>query len=163
LTFDVIVYIIYTYTQGVNNMGALTVGQKLALYKCHFIPSEVIAFDHAKTPTGKDQHFDFESPTWKTMLKNRITRVRNLRAKGMKDEQIDSMISGWYRQSKDRTPWDLLISAGSPSARMKTESDADMARRLLANTKVRSLLGGYPVTPARGVVTPRNIPRPPSN
>ena len=144
-------------------MGALTYIQKLELYKCHFLISEVIAFDHAKTPTGKPQHFDFDSPAFKTMLKNRMSCVKRLRSKGMTNEQIDQMISGYYKEKSDREPWDFLQAAGSPVAGSKKESDASIARRLTALAKIKDGLGNS--YPGRVAVlnkpTPRNIPHPP--
>jgi hypothetical protein len=141
-------------------MGALTFSQKMELYKHHFIPREVMEFDHAVTSTGQPQHFNFETDTWQMMLRSRMIWVNLMRRKGISDEDMDKMLNRYYEQKEksDKHPaFGQLQAMGSPSARNNKISDKNMIRTLMARVKYKKVLP----KDMTGIIR-KNIPHPPT-
>jgi hypothetical protein len=144
-------------------MGALTPRERDVLQRAGFIKREIDDFNSAVDIKGNPQNLNFAAPNFQAMIKNRIRRVRSLRAAGWSDRRIDYLIASYYSEKhrSHRTSFDMLQIEASVGVGARQETDNSLARRLLKLSRVRATLGMSYSNAIKSTVVPMNIPKRP--
>jgi hypothetical protein len=143
--------------------GALTVNEQQILARSYFLPSEIEEFNKATTVDGALQDLNFNAENFQSMIKNRVKRVELLKSMGWRRQRVQILIHSYYtgKRSK-RSVFDMLQVESSPSARQRGESDFQIARRLMKQTRVMATMGRGYTKGLDPVMIPRNIPPAPN-
>jgi hypothetical protein len=142
-------------------MGALTLAERNELKKAGFIPYEVKVFDEAKAPDGTPQELNTKAENWRKMIASRVKWIALLYKNGWNSIQIEQRIMMLYKDSRTKkTPFLLLQSEQSPSAKNGRLTDSYDLRRRMSRVKVIRTLGGAYGRDFRPTTLPKHIPKP---
>ncbi|GAH44369.1 unnamed protein product [marine sediment metagenome] len=122
---------------------AMNLRDQLRLKADGYLPWEITEFATAKAPDGSPQVIDINSETWKQARTNRRhwiamlkSQVRSKYHRNLSQIDINRLVDNWYKQSSDRTPWDLIKAEYQPH---KGLTDYQTALKARAVASKRSL------------------------
>jgi hypothetical protein len=142
-------------------MGALTQGEKNELRAAGFIPYEIKVFDEAVAADGTTQDLNTKAENWRLMLRSRMKWIKLLYNNGWNSIQIEQRIMMLYKDSRTKkSPFLLLQSEQSPSARSKATTDSFELRRRMSRVKVVRTFGGAYGRDFKPTTLPKHIPKP---
>jgi len=144
-------------------MGNLTDEQKAEMWRCHFLPLEIEAFDTQHTADGRLIPVNWAAGNFQAMLRSRMRWVDMLRGKGWTDEQIDRAIVKLYQnRAKAIDPHWLLQSEASPSARNNRLKDTAELRARLMRDRIAKVKGGNVYVKEMSKLPVKHIAKPPA-
>ena len=94
---------------------------QLQLRRDGFLPWEIAEYAQAVAKDKSPQSIDIEAKTWKQARANRRhwiamlkSQVRTKYRRNLSQVDINRLVDNWYKQSSDRTVWDLIKSEYKP-------------------------------------------------
>lgn len=142
-------------------MGTLSKKTKSDMIAEGWLPSEIRAFDTAKTPDGSQQHFNVDSKVFLAMRRSRVRYVADLRRAGWEQYEIKERISKFAK--KTNNPWQYLKLEYQPAKKLVDFQDAMLRRKSKIRSAVTKGLGYNYGRSSRNTVVRRRVPPRPTH
>lgn len=138
-------------------MGTLSRKTKQDMIAEGWLPSEIRAFDTAKTPSGAQQHFNTDSKAFAAMRQSRVRYVADLRRAGWEGYEIKEKIAKFTKR-RDYDPFSFLKLSYQPAKKLADFSDAMLRRKSKIRGSVTKGLGYNYGRSARNATVRRRVP-----
>jgi hypothetical protein len=143
-------------------MGTLSKKTKSDMIAEGWLPSEIRAFDTAKTPDGSQQHFKADSKAFLAMRRSRVRYVSDLRRAGWEQYEIKEKIAK-FTKKRDYDPFSFLKLSYVPARKLVDFQDAMLRRKSKIRGAVTKGLGYNYGRSARSTVVRRRVPPRPTH
>jgi hypothetical protein len=143
-------------------MGTLSKATKKSMIAEGWLPSEIRAFDTAKTPGGAQQHFNIGSKAFAAMRQSRVRYVADLRRAGWEQYEIKEKIAKFTKR-RDYDPFSFLKLSYQPAKKLVDFQDAMLRRKSKIRSAVTKGLGYNYGRSARNAVVRRRVPPRPTH
>ena len=125
-------------------IGSLTAEQKRQLAHDGFLPSEILAYSRAVTPTGQVQALNYDSQTFSMARKSRREWVKQLLNEGWSTLEIKEQVNQYYKKNKSKSPFDWLKLEYQPAKKIVDfQSAMATKKRAIRRSATRQLGYGY--------------------
>jgi len=138
-------------------MGTLSKKIKADMIAEGWLPSEIRAFDTAKTPSGAQQHFNIDSKAFLAMRRSRVRYVADLRRAGWEAYEIKEKIAKFTKR-RDYDPFSFLKLSYQPAKKLVDFQDAMLRRKSKIRGAVTKGLGYNYGRSARNATVRRRVP-----
>ena len=138
-------------------MGTLSKKIKADMIAEGWLPSEIRAFDTAKTPSGAQQHFNIDSKAFLAMRRSRVRYVADLRRAGWEAYEIKEKLAKFANKNKEG-PFGFLKQEYQPAKKVVDFQDALLRRKSKIRSAITKGLGYNYGRSSRNKVVRRRVP-----